>query len=286
VRLGITILTDLPWAEARPRWTAAEEMGFDHAWTYDHLVWGGLPDSPWRSSTPTLAAAAAVTSAIGLGTFVASPNFRHPYLLWRDAQALDDVSGGRFLLGVGAGGDLDSRILGGPDLTPRQRADRFREFVAVLGRLRAEDHVDQTGEWFSLRDARTLPRADVPLLVAGKGPRSVRYAAHHGDGWVTTGPKADTLEDWWSGLADSARVLEEALADADRDAAGFQRHLHLDSAPVFSLESADHFEEVVGRAGELGFTDAITHWPRPDGPYAGSEAVLEQAAREVLPRLR
>ena len=56
MRFGITILTDLPWAEARPRWQAAEEMGFDHAWTYDHLVWGGLPDAPWTTATPVLVA--------------------------------------------------------------------------------------------------------------------------------------------------------------------------------------------------------------------------------------
>ena len=100
MRFGITILTDLPWAEARPHWLAAEEMGFDHAWTYDHLVWGGLPEAPWTTATPVLGAAAAVTTTIGLGTLVASPNFRHPYLLFRDAQALADLCDGRFLLGL------------------------------------------------------------------------------------------------------------------------------------------------------------------------------------------
>ena len=108
MRFGLTLLTDLPWAVARPRWQATEEMGFDHAWTYDHLVWGGLPESPWTTATPVLGAAAQVTSRIGLGTLVVSPNFRHPYLLFRDAQALEDLSDGRFLLGVGTGGNLDA----------------------------------------------------------------------------------------------------------------------------------------------------------------------------------
>ena len=101
MRFGLTILTDLPWAEAEPRWRAAEEMGFDHAWTYDHLVWGGLPESPWAGAMPTLTAAAMVTSRIRLGTLVAAPNFRHPVAFHREVQALDDISGGRFLLGVG-----------------------------------------------------------------------------------------------------------------------------------------------------------------------------------------
>ncbi len=284
MRHGITILPELPWAEAAPRWRAAEEMGFDHAWTYDHVVWAGLPDSPWYAAVPTLTAAAMVTSTIRLGTFVASPNFRHPVPTYREVQALDDISGGRFLLGVGTGGDLDSRILGADDLSVKDRVDRFQEFVDLLVRLRAEDHVDADGRWFAASGARTLPRPhDVPLLVAGNGPRSVRYAARTGDGWVTTGPKVEAIEDWWAGLDVARTTLEEALATAGRDPSAFPRYLNLDAAPQFSLESLGVFEEMAGRAGQLGFTDLVTHWPRVEGPYAGSEAVLDQVAA-TLPR--
>lgn len=287
MRFGLTILPELPWAQLRPRWEAAEAMGFDHAWTYDHLVWGGLPESPWYGTTPTLTAAALVTERIGLGTFVSSPNFRHPVALHRDVQSLDDVSGGRFLLGVGTGGDLDSRILGGEELSTRERVDRFQEFVELLVRLRTEDHVDADGRWFSARDARTLPPLrDVPLVVAANGPRSLRFAARTGDAWVTTGPRVDTLDAWFDGLDQARRTLEEALVEHGRDPAEVPRYLNLDSAPQFSLESAGVFTDMTGRAAALGFTDVITHWPRPDGPYAGDEAVLEQVAADVLPALR
>lgn len=287
MRFGLTILPELPWAQLRPRWEAAEAMGFDHAWTYDHLVWGGLPESPWYGTTPTLTAAALVTERIGLGTFVSSPNFRHPVALHRDVQSLDDVSGGRFLLGVGTGGDLDSRILGGEELSTRERVDRFQEFVELLVRLRTEDHVDADGRWFSARDARTLPPLrDVPLVVAANGPRSLRFAARTGDAWVTTGPRVDTLDAWFDGLDQARRTLEEALVEHGRDPAEVPRYLNLDSAPQFSLESAGVFTDMTERAAELGFTDVITHWPRPDGPYAGHEAVLEQVAADVLPALR
>ena len=148
MRFGLTILPELPGAELRPRWEAAEAMGFDHAWTYDHLVWGGLPESPWYGTMPTLAAVALVTERIGLGTLVSSPSFRHPVVLHRDVQSLDDVSAGRFMLGVGTGGDLDSGILGGETLSTRERVDRFQEFVELLVRLRTEDHVDADGRWF------------------------------------------------------------------------------------------------------------------------------------------
>ena len=291
MRFGLTILTDLPWAEAAPRWRAAEELGFDHAWTYDHIVWGGLPDSPWSGAVPTLAAAAAATSTIRLGTLVAAPNFRHPVAFHREVQALDDLSAGRFLLGVGTGGDLDSRILGSPELIVKERVDRFQEFTDLLVRLRTEDHVTSQGRWFSAVDARTLPPLrDVPLLVAGNGPRSVRYAARTGDGWVTTGDP-EPVEQWWAALDVARQTLEETLVTAGRDPAVFPRYLLLDSAPAygaprFSLQSVGLFEEMVGRAAELGFTDVITHWPRPEEPYAGTVDVLEKVVADVMPRLR
>lgn len=69
---------------------------------------------------------------------------------------------------------------------------------------------------------------------------------------------------------------------AGRDPVSFPRYLNLDSSPQFSLTSRGVFEEMVGRAEGLGFTDVITHWPRPDGPYAGSVAVLEDVAATVV----
>jgi len=285
VRHGLVILPDLPWSEAAPRWRAAEELGFDHAWTYDHLVWADLPDSSWYGTMPTLTAAALSTSRIGLGTFVASPNFRHPVVLHRDVQALDDISAGRFLLGVGTGGDLDSAILGGSALTVGDRVARFHEFVLLLRRLRAEDHVDADGRWFRARDARTQPPVrDVPLLVAANGPRSVRFAADRGDGWITNGPRTDTLEAWFAGVARSRDILEEALARADRDGGAFPRFVCFDRSPRYSLESAGLYEELAGRAADLGFTDVVAHWPRAAGPYAGDETVLEQVAARVIGR--
>jgi alkanesulfonate monooxygenase SsuD/methylene tetrahydromethanopterin reductase-like flavin-dependent oxidoreductase (luciferase family) len=249
---------------------------------------GGLPESPWYGTTPTLTAAALVTSGIGLGTFVSSPNFRHPAVFYRDIQSLDDVSGGRLLLGIGNGADLDSGILGGPALSSRERVDRFQEFTRLLLRLRDEDHVTSEGRWFSAHDMRTLPRVNnVPVLVAANGPRSVRFAAHVGDGWITTGPSGSpSLDVWLDGLADSVKTLDEALAAADRDLAAYPRYVNLDSSPVYSLSSPETFADLVRRVGELGFTDVIAHWPRASSPYPGDEGTLETVATQVIPELR
>ena len=287
MRFGITILPEHRWTEAAPLWRRAEEYGFDHAWTYDHLVWAGLPDSPWFGALPTLTAAATVTSRIGLGTFVSSPNYRHPYVFLRDLLALDDISGGRLICGLGTGGDLDSQILG-DERTVKERVDRLHEFVEVLDRLFREDHVDHAGTHYRTVDARTLPgsvqQPRVPFVVAANGPRSLRLAARLGQGWVTYGKGGDTLDEWWAGVADLSSRLDATEADAGR-ATPLDRYLSLDGAPRFSLESADLFTEMVGRAGELGFSDVVTHWPRPEGVYAGSLAVLDEVA-SLLPSLR
>ena len=282
IRHGITILPELPWRESAPMWRAAEEMGFDHAWTYDHLVWGGLPDASWFAAVPTLAAAAGVTSTIGLGTFVSSPNYRHPYTFARDVLTLDDLSGGRFLCGLGTGGDLDARILG-EDRTLKERVDRFHEFVPLLDRLLREDRVDHEGAWFTSRGARTLPgpvRHRVPLLIAANGPRSIRLAATLGDGWITYGGRGETLDEWFAHVAELVGRFDDAVDAVGRGP--LDRVLSLDSSPRFSLESVELYAEMAGRARELGFTDVVTHSPRPDGPYAGDLAVLEAVASSVV----
>ncbi|MEW1952726.1 LLM class flavin-dependent oxidoreductase [Terrabacter sp. NPDC080008] len=293
MRFGLTILPEHSWSAAEPMWREAEAMGFDHAWTFDHVTWGGLPDSPWFAALPTLAAAAAVTERIGLGTFVSSPNNHHPVQLMREALALHDISGGRFLLGLGTGGDLDSRIMG-EDLPLRDRVARFHEFTRLLDRLLRDDHVTEEGRFYTARDVRTLPGpvrgADVgnvlPLVVAANGPKSIALAVERGDGWLTYGGAADTDEEWWALVGRLARRVDDALAEAGREGSSFARYLNVDSAPTFSLTSVAAFEDAVGRAAELGFTDVITHWPRPTEPYRGTREVLEQVAGEVMPRLR
>jgi len=286
MRFGLTILPEHRWSDAAPMWRRAQELGFDHAWTYDHLVWGGLPDSPWFGTIPTLTAAAMVTSTIRLGTFVSSPNYRHPVTFMRDLLALDDISGGRFICGIGAGGDIDNAILGGKPLTPKERFERLQEFTGLLDRLLTQDHVSHRGTHFCAVDARTLPgpvqRPRIPFVMAANGPRSMRLAVEYGAGWVTTGPKVETLGEWWAALAKLGGRLDEALVTADRDPATLERYLNLDSSPQFALSSVGVFEEMAGRAGELGFTDVITHWPRPDAPYAGDVSVLESVASQVL----
>ncbi|SCL16043.1 Luciferase-like monooxygenase [Micromonospora inyonensis] len=290
MRIGIVILPDQRWSEAQRRWRQAEDWGFDHAWTYDHLGWRDLVDGPWFDSMSTLTAAALVTSRIRLGTLVASPNFRHPAAFARQVTTLDDISGGRLLLGIGAGGiGFDATVLGGDTLPPRRRVDRFGEFTELLDLVLRQDGVTWRGEWFSAVDARNNPGCvqmpRVPFVVAANGPRSMRLVARFGQGWVTTGTGGDDLDTWWESVAALCARMDATLDEAGRDPATLDRYLSLDAAPVFSMTSADFFAEAVERAARLGFTDVVTHWPRLSSWYAGDENVLAEVA-ERLPELR
>ncbi len=286
------ILPEQRWAAAAQRWRRAEQYGFDHGWTYDHLGWRDLVDGPWFDAVPTLAAAASVTTRLRLGTLVASPNFRHPVHFAREVTALDDLSGGRLVLGIGAGGtDFDATVLGAGPLPPRARADRYGEFVELLDLLLTRPRVTWRGEYYAAVAARAEPgcvqRPRVPFLLAANGSRTLALAARYGQGWVTSGGRKDAgLAVWWRTVAELADRFTAALAAAGRAGEPVHRFLTLDAAPVYSLSSVAAFQDAVGQAARLGFTDVITHWPRESGWYAGDEATLDAVAADVLPALR
>jgi alkanesulfonate monooxygenase SsuD/methylene tetrahydromethanopterin reductase-like flavin-dependent oxidoreductase (luciferase family) len=292
VRLGVVVLPELPWSQAREQWQQLDVWGYHSAWTYDHLAWRSLADGPWYATVPTLAAAALATTTIRLGTFVASPNFRHPVPFAKELMSLDDLSGGRFQLGVGAGGGgFDAEVLGGPGLTARQRVERFAEFVELLDRLLSSPLTSYDGVWFTARDARMHPgcvqQPRLPFVVAANGPRAMRVVARHGQAWVTTGvtPPEEGEQRWWAALPGAVGRLDDALTAEGRDPASVQRYLSVDASGVFGPSSVEHLRDVLGRAESLRFDEVVVHWPRPDGVYAGDVGVLERAAAELLPEL-
>ena len=296
MRFGIVILPQESWPVAREKWLGAERLGFDHAWTYDHLSWRSLAAEPWHATIPTLTAAAVVTERIGLGTFVSSPNFRHPVPFAKEVATVDDVAAGRFLLGIGSGGTgFDAVVLGNPEYAPGQRQERFEEFVTDLDLLlRGEEPgnthgISLTGDWFTAVNARmvktdaiTPARPRTPFVIAANGPRGLRLVSRFGQGWVTTGPDGAEGARWWSGVRSLTRRLEDTAGADGRDPATIHRYLSLDSGGTYSLQSLNAFEDAVGRAAELGFTDVISHWPRPGGIYAGEESILEAVSDRCL----
>lgn len=174
MRIGVALLPEMDWPADLSRWKRIEDYGFDHAWTLDHLAWRSLADSPWIATIPTLVAAALNTETVRLGTFVSSPNFRHPVPLSKELITLDVMSGGRITVGLGAGATgFDATVLGKPALTPRQASGRFHEFVTLLDEILRQRITTRHGEWFTAIEARNAP-GPPPASAAALRDRSQR----------------------------------------------------------------------------------------------------------------
>jgi alkanesulfonate monooxygenase SsuD/methylene tetrahydromethanopterin reductase-like flavin-dependent oxidoreductase (luciferase family) len=284
-RVGVALLPEVNPAQD-DRWLRAEELGFAHAWCFDHLAWRSLADSAWHATVPTLAAAAMTTSTIGLGTLVASPNFRHPVPFSKDLMTLDVMSSGRLITGIGAGAPgFDATVLGLPELSPSRRFARFEEFVTLLDQLLRHRRTSWSGDFFRAVDARTVPgteqRPRPPFVLAANGPRGMELALARAEGWVTMGTAARDADPtlWWQGVADAAKRFDDAADRVGQPGAAFRRCLDL-MAGAGPATSAEKLHDDVGRAAALGFTDIVLAWPRAEDPFGGSLEVLERFAAQ------
>jgi len=285
LRVGVLILPEHPWRESRVLWQRAEELGFAHAWTYDHLTWRGHRDLAWFSAVPTLTAAALATERIRLGTLVASPNFRHPLTLAKEIVTLDDISSGRITLGIGKGSaGWDATMIPAEPLQPRQRSERFREFVELIDLLLRQPEASYTGTFYSVRDARTYPgcvqRPRVPLAIAASGRRGMRVAARFAETWVTNGdrtrPGPVDAAQGARDVRDQIKLLEDACIEEGRDPAEFSRLVLTGPILTSGLGSVDEFDDTVGRYAAIGVTDLVVHWPRAEEPYAADYSTFER----------
>ncbi len=290
LRLGVVILADEPWSTGGGRWRCAEELGFDHAWTYDHLAWRDLRDGPWFATTTTLAAAATVTSTLRLGTMVASPNYRHPVPFSKEVMSLDDLSAGRFTLGLGAGSSgHDATIIGEAPTSAHERADRFEEFVGLLDRLLTEPDVSAAGEHFTAVEVRNLPgcvqRPRVPFAIAATGVRGMRLAARHASTWITYGGLDGAVdvgpEQGARTVAAQVRRLAEVCEAEGRDPRSIERLVLTGPQLDPCIGSVESFRDMLGRYEDAGATDVVVHWPRTSPPYA---ADLREFVRVISDR--
>ncbi|MEM3085709.1 MAG: LLM class flavin-dependent oxidoreductase [Halobacteria archaeon] len=159
----------------------AEAGPWDSVWVPDHIVgWGSKLDAldPWT----LLGTLAAKTKRVGLGIGVSDPHRRHPAVFAHQAMTLDQVSGGRLLLGVGAGEAMNLAPYG----IPFDRAvSRFEEFLSVTRALWTQKMVTHRGTYYQLKNAPMAPKPDsLKLYIAGNAPRTMGLTARFGDGWL------------------------------------------------------------------------------------------------------
>ena len=180
------------WADLVTMARLAEDAGFDSVWNQDHLLfrqasWQG-PDDPgegaWECWT-VLAALAAVTTRVELGPLVSCTSFRNPALLAKIADTVDEVSGGRLVLGLGAGWhEPEYDAFGYPF---DHRVSRFEEALRIVSGLLRDGRADVAGTYSVARDAELRPRGPrkhgPPIMVGTTGERMLRLTARHADGW-------------------------------------------------------------------------------------------------------
>ena len=227
LRVGV----QLPEVEREVRWpeyvamaSQAESVGFDSVWLGDHLLYrydDGSTRGPWEMWT-MLAALAASTSRIRLGSLVASTAFHSPAMLAKLASTVDEISAGRLILGLGAGwNEPEFRAFGFPF---DHRIDRFEEAFTIVRTLLRDGAIDFDGRYFQARDAELLPRparpGGPPLLIGSIGPRMLRITLPHVQAWnVWYADTANTP----AGLEPHLRLVDEISREVGRDPAEIER---------------------------------------------------------------
>jgi len=281
MRIGITLPLqddDTPdghtptFAETLAFARQAESTGLDTIWVYDHLLFRfpGQPEGAIRESWTTLTALAALVPRVELGTLVMCASFRNPALMAKMAATLDDLSGGRLILGLGSGWHAPEYAAFGLPFEPR--VSWFAEDLEVIARLLRGEIVSLAGRFRTYDRAVLLPppARRPPILVAAKGPRMLRLTATWADAWNTA---------WFGRVDDRLRTrladLDEACGATGRDPMSIRRTVGIRLHPpgegaddtsgtdAGAAGLADFFDEL----DALGFADAIV-WSLAKTPEA------------------
>jgi alkanesulfonate monooxygenase SsuD/methylene tetrahydromethanopterin reductase-like flavin-dependent oxidoreductase (luciferase family) len=192
-RRPLKVGVQLPEIERRVRWPELatmirriEQVGFDSLWTGDHFLYrmaDGSADAPWDAWS-LLAAAAAITSRVELGPLVTPVGFYNPAVLAKKAATVDEISGGRLVLGLGAGwNEVEFRGYGVPY---DHRISRFEEAFTIIRTLLQEGEIDYEGTYFSARDCQLVPRSrpgGPPILIGSVGERMLEITLPHVKSW-------------------------------------------------------------------------------------------------------
>ena len=287
-----------PWAEIAVMADHAEATGWDGIYVYDHFMPhdsdGEVLDGPVLEGWTTLTAVATRTSRLRLGTLVLGNLYRHPAVLANMAATLDHVSGGRLLLGLGAGWQENEHVAYGIDLPPpAPRLDQFEEACAVLTSLLRQPRTTFDGRYYRVTDAPCEPKpvqARLPLLIGGRGERrTIPAAARWADEWNAW----TTLDSF----RHKAAVLDRACEDLGRDPAEVRRSTQavvdlrggvgeaVDPDPHNLSGTPTEVVDVLGAYGDAGLDEFIVP-DDSDVPLPERLEMLDRFRTEVVAHVR
>jgi alkanesulfonate monooxygenase SsuD/methylene tetrahydromethanopterin reductase-like flavin-dependent oxidoreductase (luciferase family) len=261
-------------ADVRQLWTTVDEAGFDSCWLFDHFVpMGRVRSGDIFEAWTLLAAMAQLTQRVQLGTVVTGNIYRHPGILAKMAVTVDHVSGGRLVMGIGAGGDdYADTMLGLPASPARERIERLDEACQVLKLLWTQETVTFAGRFYQLNqavsDPKPVQRPHPRIWIGSSGQQyGLRVVAKHADVWMNASLHPDDLDE----LTRLSRILDRHCADVDRDPATVRRAVQfpLPADPDDTMRAAERYVRA-------GFSDILF--------MAGLPRV--EAAATLLPKLR
>jgi len=296
IELGLVLpLLDDPRSGASFSWDAirsqarfAEVAGFDTVWIPDELVWA-VPSWPgprgWWECVAIAGAVSAVTDRVNVGTWVLSALHRNPGLTASVAETLDEVSGGRLILGIGSGhAGTQGEMFGYP---PDRTVGRYEEALTIMMSLLRTGRADHDGEFHSAKDQLLMPRGprsgEIPVMLGGHRPRTIGLAVRHADIWSAYATDSSLPEAFVDRLALVDRICEEQ----GRDPASLRRSVglvvepgdaHVSEEVDFGIPlsgSTDRIADAIHRFADMG-VDMVEFMPMPN-----TDATLEALAAVV-----
>lgn len=316
ISLIVEGMAGLTWPRWRQLIDATERLGFDGLFRSDHFTLSSPPDLDALELIVSLTYLAAHSRRVHFGPLVAPLSFRDPIMLARQAMAIDDLSGGRMILGIGAGWMEREHTMFGYDLGDMAtRFARLEEGLEVTARLiRSSEPVSFRGRFYRLHEAQLLPRPQrpTPIMVGGSGPkRTLPLAARFADIWNCVGMSPEVFSQRSAALDALARAHGREPSDIKRtamapllcwrDGADFERRMASLGGPgaPFAGRSPDEILGIMRQymAAITGTPDFIIERLRAYAAAGAEEFMiawwglgdiegLERLAEDVIPNVR
>jgi alkanesulfonate monooxygenase SsuD/methylene tetrahydromethanopterin reductase-like flavin-dependent oxidoreductase (luciferase family) len=299
LRFGVMIPPLPNWPVLRVYARLIEELGFDSIWVADHFANPFDTSTVWMEAWMLLAGISACTRQIQIGTLVSTLIYRHPALLAKQAVSLDHLSGGRFVLGLGAGSSDDPAhpMLGVSAWPSGERVSRFEEGVQIIDRMMRQEETSFEGTYYQVRGAVVRPgplQTPRPaLLIGGRGERMLGVAARYADNWNRLGSLKETQAECVAKAAKDAWLLADGARAVGREPDEIRRSFCLGWTCEQLYSSPSAFQNHLYPLIELGVSEfMLGFWKDADvgkpSPvqHVGDEATLEEIAGVAIPSLR
>lgn len=262
------------WTDILAMAQTAEAVGFDSLWLADHFIYrfpGQDESGPWEAFT-ILAALAAATKRVQIAPLVAATSFREPALLAKIADTMDEVSGGRFILGLGAGWNQPEYTAFGYPYD--HLASRFEEALTIIKGMLQGEHVTFQGRYYHVEDAFLRPRGPSErgprILIGAAQPRMLRLVAQHGDAWNTAWHTTPEM------VSDAWKNMLTACEAVGRDPATLELTVGTMAQPLGSGESAEPSDGVM-----TGSPEEVAQTLMSFGRLGASHLVVNARPRTV-----